>query len=90
MAQINSSRAANLCDAVAAELGRAMIQHGPMHSAHEAYAVILEELEEFWWQVKINPKKLSPEAQNDRLIEMRKELLQVAAMAVRAIVDLNL
>jgi hypothetical protein len=87
---IGYDRIEDLCDLVGVELRRAVGLHKGMNSQHEAYAVILEELEEFWEQVKINPKKLSPEAQNDRLVEMRKELLQIAAMCVRAVIDLKL
>lgn len=75
---------------VAAETERAMGIHAPIHSAHEAYAVIKEELDEFWELVKINPKKLSDLEQTRRLEQMSKELTQVAAMCVRATVDLGL
>jgi hypothetical protein len=54
-----------------------------MHSAHEAYAVILEELEEFWEEVRLKREERNP-------LHMRDELVQVAAMALRAAVELNL
>jgi hypothetical protein len=66
---------------VAAEVRRAMTKHGPMNSGHEAYSVILEELDEFWEEVK--RQALDKAA-------TRKELIQVAAMACRAIHDLKL
>jgi hypothetical protein len=50
------------------------------NSAHEGYAVILEELDELWAEVK---GKVSP-AQR---LAMRKEAIQVAAMALRFIED---
>jgi hypothetical protein len=65
------------------ELKRAQGQHAPLNSAHEAYAVILEELDE----VKAEVWKRR-EARDPAL--MRKELIQVAAMAIRAIEDLGL
>lgn len=63
---------------VAAELRRATAKFGPMASPHEAYAVILEELDEFWLAVKV--KGISRE-------DARAELIQTAAMAIRAVID---
>ena len=60
--------------AMEAELARARAKHGPMHSHHEAYAVLLEELDEVWDEVK----RQQPDAQ--RIIA---ELVQVAAMCAR-------
>lgn len=64
-----------------AEFRNATENHGPMHGGHEAYAVIKEEVDEFWDEVK----KKNPDREN-----MRKELVQIAAMACRAVVDLDL
>lgn len=47
-----------------------------MQSAHEGYAVILEELDELWDEVK---------AQDFR--RMEEEAVQVAAMAMRFVID---
>lgn len=63
------------------ELHKAITKHKPMHSPHEAYAVIKEELDEFWDEVKQQVHNRS---------RMYKELLQISAMAQRAIIDLNL
>ena len=60
------------------ELAKAQAKHAPMHGPHEGYAVILEELDELWDEVK---------AQHQDRDRMRKEALQVAAMALRFIVD---
>lgn len=68
---------------VGAELMKATSCHGSFASAHEGYAVILEELDE----VKAEVWKKSTERNRDN---MRKELTQVAAMAVRMILDLDL
>lgn len=65
------------------ELKSAMAKHVPMNSAHEAYSVILEEVDEFWLEVKKRREQRSPE-------RMKEELTQIAAMAMRAIHDLNL
>lgn len=60
------------------ELEKAVAKHGPIASMHEGYAVALEELDEAWTEIKRqNP---DPEA-------VRTELVQVAAMAIRTIVD---
>jgi hypothetical protein len=48
----------------------------PMNSAHEGYAILLEEVDELWAHVKTNQKKRD-------LAAMRKEAIQVAAMALR-------
>jgi hypothetical protein len=76
-----------LVEEVCDELVKARVAHDPMASGHEAYAVILEELDEYWEHVKTNPRKLTDEARAHRLVEMRKELIQIAAMALRAIQD---
>ncbi len=54
---------------------------GSFNSAHEGYAVILEELDELKAEIF---KKFS-ERDNDK---MHKEALQVATMAIRFIVDI--
>ena len=76
-----NARVGTVCEEVDAETLRAMDLHASMNSAHEAYAVIQEEVEEFWEEVK--KKEPSPDS-------MATKLRQVAAMCVRAIVDLEL
>lgn len=67
---------------VAAELTRARAAHpAPHSSAHEGYAVILEELDEFWAEVK--KRKPDPAL-------MLAELVQVAAMCQRCAEDVIL
>jgi hypothetical protein len=65
------------------ELSRAMELWPPMQSAHEGYAVILEELEELWEHVKMNQKRRD-------IGKMREEAIQLAAMAARFVADLTL
>lgn len=79
-----------VCEKVEQEVMRAIELHDGMRNAHEAYAVILEELDEVWDLVKANPKKMTDEQRATYREEMRKELIQVAAMCVRTIVDLRL
>lgn len=50
-------------------------------SQHEAYAVILEEVDELWCEIKKNHRMYDLEAQ-------RKEARQAAAMLVRLLVEL--
>lgn len=47
-----------------------------MNSAHEGFAVLKEEVDELWDQVKVNQKRRD-------LAKMRSEAIQVAAMALR-------
>jgi hypothetical protein len=61
------------------ELWKAMIKHPPMHSAHEGWSVIFEELEELREHVRADTGQ-TPDA--------RKEAMQVAAMSLRYALDL--
>ena len=69
-----------LADEVDAELRRAQELWAPMANLHEGYAILLEEVDEFWDHVKTNEKRRDNPA-------IRKELIQIAAMALRAIHD---
>ena len=53
----------------------------PFVNQHEAYAVILEEVDELWAEIKKNQKVYDLQAQ-------RKEAKQAAAMLVRLMVEL--
>jgi hypothetical protein len=65
---------------VAAELWEALRRFPALNSPHEGYAVILEELDELWHEIKANDGR-GPKA--------RAEACQVAAMAVRYMIDLT-
>lgn len=65
------------------EYGKATNSYGPMASAHEGYAVLKEELDELWDEIKKNPQKRDD-------AQMQKEAIQVAAMAIRFLVDVCL
>lgn len=67
-------------DEVAAELARARAKFPrPQASAHEGFAILDEERDELWDEVKDNHP--------DRIERMRAEAIQVAAMAIRFIED---
>lgn len=66
-------------DLVMHELLSALAKFPPFNGAHEGYAVILEELDELWNEVKANNKELAV-----------KEAIQVAAMGMRFIIDVCL
>jgi hypothetical protein len=67
--------------AILKEYMRASEKFPPFHSSHEGYAVIKEELDELWGEIKKKP--------TDRSLRlMREECVQVGAMALRFLVDL--
>jgi hypothetical protein len=53
-----------------------------MHSLHEGYAVILEEVDELWEHVRAKKESRSSPA-------IYNELVQIAAMAIRTAGDCN-
>ena len=60
---------------------KATEKFGSFHNAHEGYAVILEEMDELWANVKLKQSHI------DRDFLMMMEAKQVAAMAIRFIMD---
>lgn len=64
---------------VVREFLRAERKHKPMNSPHEGYAVILEELDELWDEVK---------ADRGRLNSGLDEAVQVSAMGLRYVLDM--
>ena len=65
---------------VSDEIDGAVSQHGPMKSAHEGYAVILEEMDELWDEIK----KKKSERDEEKMLE---ELVQIGAMIQRFALD---
>jgi hypothetical protein len=63
---------------VISELTRARNKFPTFGNAHEGYAVILEELDELWDEIK----KKNPSRE-----ELRAEAMQVAAMGLRFMID---
>jgi hypothetical protein len=62
------------------EYRRASERYEPFHSAHEGWAVLKEEVDELWEEVKKSPKKRDMD-------KMRAEAVQCAAMSIRFIID---
>jgi len=73
-------RSGALAEEVTDELDRAMSKFGPMAGPHEGWAVIREEVDELWDDVKANRGR-GPEA--------RKEAIQIAAIAMRYVLDVT-
>jgi len=63
------------------EYHKASLSNGPFHSVHEGYAVMLEEMDELWDEVKKKKVKRST-----RLMAL--EAKQIGAMALRFMVDM--
>lgn len=66
---------------ISLESTKAVNKHGPVHSLHEAYGLITEELAEFFDEVRKKSAKRD-------LKNTRKELVQIAAMCVKTIENL--
>lgn len=69
-----TEEAGDFFDVARVELGRAARKHGRFNSLHEGYAVLLEEVEELWEEIK---------RRDPRPAEIYKEAVQIAAMAGR-------
>jgi hypothetical protein len=69
-------------DAITTELDRSMIHQEGFSSLHEAYAVIAEEVDEVWDICKMKRK-------NRSALALRKELIQVATMAVKGLLNID-
>ncbi len=79
---IHKDRLTKALQEIEAEVKRAKQLFPPdFHNQHEAYAVILEEVDELWDEIKKNQKNYDLPAQ-------RKEAVQAAAMLTRLIVEL--
>ncbi len=61
------------------ECEEASRKFAPFNSPHEGYAVILEELDELWDEIK---QKSQPRER------MREEAIQIGAMAIRFVQDI--
>lgn len=71
-----------LMEEVQSELTRARQLYPAFNSAHEGWAVLNEEMEELWVEVKRQGRTAG------HIRQMRQEAIQVAAMAIRFIEDI--
>lgn len=60
------------------ELYRATEKFGAFHNSHEGFAVLKEEVDELWDEIKGGQDKQ----------RMKEEAIQIAAMAIRFVVDI--
>lgn len=70
----------DILEKVHAELKQAQNNWPVFNSAHEAFGVLSEEVDELWDHVKTNQRKRD-------LVAMQKEAVQVAAMALRFAIE---
>lgn len=78
---MNAARRVKLVDAVWDEWTSARDRYPKFNSAHEGFAVLKEEVDELWDEVRV--KQSDP----SRPARMRAEAIQVAAMALRFLDD---
>lgn len=69
---------ARILQEVFVEARKAIGKHPPQHSPHEGYAVLQEEVDELWDEIK---------ADRGRQGSARVEAIQAAAMAIRYVLD---
>jgi len=82
--EANREKATEISREVVEELVYACRKFPKFNSAHEGYAVILEELDELWYEIKgHNPIR------HEQKEAMREEVIQVAAMAIRFVMDVS-
>jgi NTP pyrophosphatase (non-canonical NTP hydrolase) len=69
------------CDMVLREIRRAKLKHpGDFRTPHEGYAVMLEEVDELWDEIK--------KQGGGKDLAAHKEAMQTAAMAIRYMVEI--
>ncbi len=76
MSALKGNQVQDNLTAIEVECAKAMFDWPEFNTAHEGYAVILEELDELWDEVKKKPK-------NRDSAKMKVECIQIAAMALR-------
>lgn len=72
---------------VGAELYTAMKRYPKQPTIPGCYAVLLEEVEEFWQEVKLYKTTGTDAQTKERFKAMKHELIQVAAMALRPVLE---
>ena len=79
--KVSKHQLRNVIDAVEKEFLDAIEKFDAFNSGHEGYAVIKEELDELWEEIK---------NKNCKQPELFSEAKQVAAMAIRFMIDICL
>lgn len=69
------------------ELHKASAMYMPFRSYHEGYAIVKEELDELWDEIK-NTHYNRYDGKNEHNEDIKKEAIQVSAMILRFLVDL--
>ncbi len=78
----HKQKTADILELIANEVARAKTMYPENFvNQHEGYAVMLEEVDELWDEIKKKQKDYD-------LLKQKKEAIQVAAMAVRICVEL--
>ena len=70
------------------EVNKIYPEFAPYNSSHEAYAVLLEEMDEFWKSVKMGKKDIDEDGRT-RNKAMKDEIIQVAAVAIATLKTLQ-
>jgi len=78
---IDIKRAERIVNLIFDEYQRAVDRNPPFNSSHEGYAVIKEEMDELWDEVKKSRSMRSKQT-------MMAEAIQIGAMALRFIADI--
>jgi len=81
MSIVNEELAKAFLSEVVDEYTKARTKFPPMHSGHEGWAIIKEELDEMWEAVRMQLEALDEKGRT-RPQAMQEEITQVAAMAV--------
>lgn len=83
---IERERVEEVARRVVEEVLSASAKFPPFNSAHEGFAVLDEERDELWEEVKRNPAKIEGGVAARRRL-MEEEAIQVGAMAIRFVLD---
>lgn len=102
MTETKSGSLVHTLNAIGASYIKARKKHAPMRGPHEGYAVLLEEVDELWDEVKRwqpapgaiieegethDSRQARWDAHNKTAADMRKEALHVAAMALAFLIE---
>jgi hypothetical protein len=80
--------AKKILNEISIEYSRACISHTAFPTMHHGYAVIKEELDELWDEIKLNPNKMSDVNRKLWKQDVKREAIQISAMALRFVIDL--